>query len=165
RPSRPTRRSSDLELKATGQSEVLAAAYERSLRDADLDARLALVAALGGQKDARALEALRAAAANDASSVVRERASTALRATGQEAPWAGREPVRRPPLDYRVAMAVYDPRSGKDTGRSQFFITHSPEPHLDGGYTLFGWVAEGMEVVDKVRPGDLIERVEIWTGP
>jgi peptidyl-prolyl cis-trans isomerase B (cyclophilin B) len=54
--------------------------------------------------------------------------------------------------------------SGKDTGGSQFFITHSPQPHLDGAYTLFGSVAEGMEVVDKLRPGDVIERVEIWTG-
>src|SRR5439155_23144954 len=60
------------ELKATGQSDVLAAAYERSLRDVDLDARLALVAALADQKDGRSLEALRAAAANDASRGVRE---------------------------------------------------------------------------------------------
>ena len=59
-----------------------------------------------------------------------------------------------------VGMAL----SGKDTGGSQFFITHSPQPHLDGGYTVFGWVAAGMDVVDKIRPGDVIERVEIWTG-
>ena len=43
--------------------------------------------------------------------------------------------------------------SGKDTGGSQFFITHTPTPHLDGGYTVFGWVAAGMDVVDKIRPG------------
>jgi len=54
--------------------------------------------------------------------------------------------------------------SGKDTGGSQFFITHVPTPHLDGGYTLFGWVAEGMEVVDRIEPGDAIEEVEIWDG-
>ncbi len=59
-----------------------------------------------------------------------------------------------------VGMAL----SGKDTGGSQFFITHSPQPHLDGGYTLFGQVVKGLEVVDQVRPGDVIERVEIWTG-
>jgi HEAT repeat protein/cyclophilin family peptidyl-prolyl cis-trans isomerase len=59
-----------------------------------------------------------------------------------------------------VGMAL----SGKDTGGSQFFITHSPQPHLDGGYTLFGWVSKGMEVVDKIRPGDEIQRVEVWTG-
>ena len=29
---------------------------------------------------------------------------------------------------------------------------------------MFGWVAEGMDVVDKLRQGDVIERVEIWTG-
>ena len=59
-----------------------------------------------------------------------------------------------------VGMAL----SGKDTGGSQFFITHSPQPHLDGGYTLFGQVVKGLEVVDQIRPGDVIERVEIWTG-
>ena len=54
--------------------------------------------------------------------------------------------------------------SGKDTGGSQFFITLSPQPHLDGGYTLFGGVVSGMEVVDRIRPGDVIERVSVWTG-
>jgi cyclophilin family peptidyl-prolyl cis-trans isomerase len=59
-----------------------------------------------------------------------------------------------------VGMAL----AGKDTGGSQFFITHVPTPHLDGGYSLIGWVASGMDVVDKVRPGDAIERVEVWDG-
>jgi cyclophilin family peptidyl-prolyl cis-trans isomerase len=54
--------------------------------------------------------------------------------------------------------------SGKDTGGSQFFITHAPAPHLDGAYALFGSVTRGMEVVEKIRPGDVIERVEIWDG-
>jgi cyclophilin family peptidyl-prolyl cis-trans isomerase/HEAT repeat protein len=54
--------------------------------------------------------------------------------------------------------------SGKDTGGSQFFITHAPAPHLDGAYALFGSVTSGMEVVEKIRPGDVIERVEIWDG-
>ena len=54
--------------------------------------------------------------------------------------------------------------SGKDTGGSQFFITHSPQPHLDGAYTLFGQVVNGMEVVDQIQPGDVIDHVEIWTG-
>lgn len=51
--------------------------------------------------------------------------------------------------------------SGKDTGGSQFFITHSPQPHLDGGYTVFGQVLSGMEVVDQITRGAVIERVEI----
>jgi cyclophilin family peptidyl-prolyl cis-trans isomerase len=56
-----------------------------------------------------------------------------------------------------VGMAL----SGKDTGGSQFFITHSPQPHLDGGYTVFGQVTEGMDVVNRIARGDRIERVEI----
>lgn len=59
-----------------------------------------------------------------------------------------------------VGMAL----SGKDTGGSQFFITHAPAPHLDGGYTVFGRVVEGMDVVDRIQPGDAIERIEIWDG-
>jgi len=56
-----------------------------------------------------------------------------------------------------VGMAL----SGKDTGGSQFFITHSPQPHLDGGYTIFGQVIEGMDVVNRIARGDRIERIEI----
>jgi cyclophilin family peptidyl-prolyl cis-trans isomerase len=56
-----------------------------------------------------------------------------------------------------VGMAL----SGKDTGGSQFFITHSPQPHLDGGYTIFGRVTDGMDVVSRIARGDKIERVEI----
>jgi cyclophilin family peptidyl-prolyl cis-trans isomerase/HEAT repeat protein len=56
-----------------------------------------------------------------------------------------------------VGMAL----SGKDTGGSQFFITHSPQPHLDGGYTVFGRVVSGMEVVDRIERGDVIRRVDI----
>jgi cyclophilin family peptidyl-prolyl cis-trans isomerase/HEAT repeat protein len=51
--------------------------------------------------------------------------------------------------------------SGKDTGGSQFFITHSPQPHLDGGYTVFGQVVGGMDVVDRIRRGDVILVMEI----
>ena len=54
--------------------------------------------------------------------------------------------------------------SGKDTGGSQFFITLGPQPHLDGRYTLFGSVASGIELVEQLRPGDTIERVDVWTG-
>jgi cyclophilin family peptidyl-prolyl cis-trans isomerase len=51
--------------------------------------------------------------------------------------------------------------SGKDTGGSQFFLCHSPQPHLDGGYTVFGQVTSGLEVVDRIARGDVIERIEI----
>ena len=51
-----------------------------------------------------------------------------------------------------------------DTGGSQFFITHSPQPHLDGRYTAFGHVVAGMEIVDRLMPWDVIQRVRIWDG-
>jgi cyclophilin family peptidyl-prolyl cis-trans isomerase len=54
-----------------------------------------------------------------------------------------------------VGMAL----SGKDTGGSQWFVTHSPQPHLDGGYTVFGRVIRGMDVVDNIARGDTILRV------
>ncbi len=54
--------------------------------------------------------------------------------------------------------------SGKDTGGSQFFITLDPQPHLDGLYTHFGQVLSGMEIVEKVRPGDVIESIEVFDG-
>jgi len=52
--------------------------------------------------------------------------------------------------------------AGKDTEGSQFFITHSPQPHLDGRYTLFGQVVEGMDVVDNILPGDDIITIKIF---
>lgn len=56
-----------------------------------------------------------------------------------------------------VGMAL----SGKDTGGSQWFVTHSPQPHLDGGYTVFGRVLSGMEAVDAIKRGDLIHKIVI----
>ncbi len=49
--------------------------------------------------------------------------------------------------------------SGTDTGGSQFFITHSPQPHLDGRYTVFGEVIGGGDVVSRLVQGDRIESV------
>jgi len=66
----------------------------------------------------------------------------------------------RPYVRGAVGMAL----SGKDTGGSQFFITHSPQPHLDGGYTVFGQVVGGLAVVDRIARGDVIRRVEIFEG-
>jgi cyclophilin family peptidyl-prolyl cis-trans isomerase/HEAT repeat protein len=56
-----------------------------------------------------------------------------------------------------VGMAL----SGKDTGGSQWFVTHSRQPHLDGGYTVFGRVTSGMEVVDSIVRGDVIQSIVI----
>lgn len=56
-----------------------------------------------------------------------------------------------------VGMAL----SGKDTGGSQFFITHSPQPRLNGRYTLFGRLVSGDAVLDSLCEGDVIRSVDI----
>lgn len=60
-----------------------------------------------------------------------------------------------------VGMAL----SGKDTGGSQWFVTHAPQPHLDGGYTVFGNVIAGMEVVDRIVRGDTIRSIVVTEKP
>ncbi len=55
--------------------------------------------------------------------------------------------------------------AGKDTAGSQFFIAHTAQPHLDGRYTVVGFVDDGMDVVDSLLVGDRIERVEVATAP
>lgn len=67
---------------------------------------------------------------------------------------------QRPYLRGTVGMAL----DWADTGGSQFFITHSPQPHLDGRYTVFGQVISGMDVVDRLQQWDTIERIRIWDG-
>jgi cyclophilin family peptidyl-prolyl cis-trans isomerase len=67
---------------------------------------------------------------------------------------------QRPYLRGTVGMAL----DWKDTGGSQFFITHSPQPHLDARYTVFGHVVNGMDVVDRILPRDVIKRIRIWDG-
>lgn len=63
----------------------------------------------------------------------------------------------KPYLRGALGMAL----SGKDTGGSQFFITHAPQPHLDGGYTVFGKVINGMKIVDRIVRGDSIKSILI----
>ncbi len=75
-------------------------------------------------------------------------------------------------LDYsirtEVPMEYYDDEgyvgmasAGPHTEGTQWFITHSPTPHLDGKYTIFGKVVEGMDVVNKITVGDYINEIII----
>lgn len=56
-----------------------------------------------------------------------------------------------------VGMAL----SGPDTGGSQYFLTHSPQPHLDGHYTVFGHVTSGFDVLDALVQGDRILTITV----
>ncbi len=53
--------------------------------------------------------------------------------------------------------------AGRDTGGSQFFICHSRDntAHLDGNHTCFGKVTSGVDTIDDIREGDIIEKIEI----
>lgn len=66
----------------------------------------------------------------------------------------------RPYLRGTVGIAL----DWADTGGSQFFITHSPQPHLDARYTVIGHVVAGMEVVDRLQQWDVVRRVRVWDG-
>jgi peptidyl-prolyl cis-trans isomerase B (cyclophilin B) len=57
-----------------------------------------------------------------------------------------------------LAMA----HAGRNTGGSQFYICYQPQPHLDGGHTVFGKVTKGMEFVDALKGGDKMEKVEVF---
>lgn len=67
---------------------------------------------------------------------------------------------QRPFLRGAVGMAL----DWTDTAGSQFFITLSPQPQLDARYTVFGRVVSGMEIVDQLRPQDIVRRVHILDG-
>jgi cyclophilin family peptidyl-prolyl cis-trans isomerase/HEAT repeat protein len=71
-------------------------------------------------------------------------------------------PPRPPTTSYRrgtVGMAL----AGKDTGGSQFFVAMSPQPHLDGRYTVIGTVILGMEALDGLVEGDTLGDMAVLT--
>jgi len=57
-----------------------------------------------------------------------------------------------------VAMAR---SQNPDSAGSQFYICFGPQPHLDGQYTIFGQVVEGIEVVDQIKQGDVMNKVTV----
>lgn len=59
-----------------------------------------------------------------------------------------------------IAMA----NSGPNTNGSQFFITHSPQQHLNGKHTVFGKVVKGDDIVDAIAQGDKMEKVTVSEG-
>ena len=60
-----------------------------------------------------------------------------------------------------VAGTLSMAHAGKDTGGSQFFICHAPQPHLDRVHTVFGQVRQGMEVVNSIKQNDVITSIRV----
>lgn len=60
-------------------------------------------------------------------------------------------------VDNVISMA----NAGPGTNGSQFFITHSSQPHLDGRHTVFGKVLEGVDVLNSIQQGDVMEKVSV----
>ncbi len=64
------------------------------------------------------------------------------------------------PLKHEIGV-ISMANAGPNTNGSQFFITHAPQPHLDGRHTVFGKVTKGQSVVDAIRQGDEMIRVTV----
>lgn len=60
-----------------------------------------------------------------------------------------------------VTGALSMAHAGPNTGGSQFFIVHEPQPHLDGVHTVFGQVVEGMDIVLNMKQGDVMKQVRV----
>jgi peptidyl-prolyl cis-trans isomerase B (cyclophilin B) len=81
--------------------------------------------------------------------------------TGRGGPgYTFEDETRANPLKHLTGV-ISMANAGPGTNGSQFFITHSPQPHLDGKHTVFGKVVEGQEVVNAIRQGDKMDKVTV----
>lgn len=68
------------------------------------------------------------------------------------------------PLRHDSAGVLSMANAGPGTNGSQFFITHGPQPHLDGRHTVFGKVVEGQELLDRIHQGDPLKSLTVAEG-
>ena len=63
-----------------------------------------------------------------------------------------------------VAGTLSMAHAGKDTGGSQFFICHAPQRHLDGVHTVFGQVTAGLDIIQQIKQGDVVNSIRVSSG-
>jgi len=81
--------------------------------------------------------------------------------TGQGGPgYQFEDEVKENPLKHETCV-ISMANAGPNTNGSQFFITHSPQPHLNGNHTVFGKVIAGQDIVNAIRQNDRIVKVEV----